>query len=43
MVVTAVVNKMDSPELFPCKSPQMRKTFEALAAMPYDRAREGAV
>jgi hypothetical protein len=29
---------MDLPELFPCKSPQMRKTFEALAAMLYRRA-----
>ena len=38
VVVTAVVNNMDSPELFPCKSPQMRKTFEAFAAMLFRHA-----
>ena len=37
-VVTAVVNNMNSPELFPCKSPQMRKTFEAFAAMLFRHA-----
>jgi hypothetical protein len=36
-VVAAVVNNVDSPELFPCKSPQMRRTFEAVAAMLYRR------
>jgi hypothetical protein len=38
---TAVVHNMDSPELFPYKSPQMRKIFEAFAAMLYGRARQG--
>jgi len=38
---TAVVHNMDSPELFPYKSPQMRKIFEAFAAMLYRRARHG--
>jgi hypothetical protein len=42
VVDTAVVNKMDSPELFPRKSSQMRRTFEAPAAMPCQRARERA-
>jgi hypothetical protein len=37
-VVTAVVNNLDSPELSPCKSPQMRRTFEAFAAMLYRHA-----
>jgi hypothetical protein len=36
---TAVVHNMDSPELFPYKPPQMRKIFEAFAAMLYGRAR----
>jgi hypothetical protein len=31
---------MDSPELFPCKPPRMRKIFGALAAKLYDRARQ---
>jgi hypothetical protein len=35
---TAVVHNMDSPELFPYKAPQMRKVFEAFAAMLYRRA-----
>ena len=35
---TAVVHNMDSPELFPYKAPQMRKIFEAFAAMLYRRA-----
>jgi hypothetical protein len=30
---TAVVHNMDSPEIFPYKSPQMRKIFDAFAAM----------
>jgi hypothetical protein len=30
---TAVVHDMDSPELFPYKGPQMRKVFDAFAAM----------
>ncbi|SHH61799.1 ATP-grasp domain-containing protein [Bradyrhizobium erythrophlei] len=38
---TAVVHNMDSPELFPYKPPQMRKIFEAFAAMLMHRAREG--
>jgi hypothetical protein len=37
---TAVVHNMDSPEIFPYKRPQMRKIFEAFAAM-LDRARPG--
>ncbi len=35
---TAVVHNMDSPELFPYKSPQMRAIFAAFAAMLYRRA-----
>jgi len=31
---------MDSPELSPQEPPQMRKIFEAFAAMLYDRARQ---
>jgi hypothetical protein len=38
---TAVVHNMDSPELFPYKPPQMRKIFDAFAAMLYRRARPG--
>jgi hypothetical protein len=38
---TAVVHNMDSPELFPYKPPQMRKIFEAFAAMLNGRARQG--
>jgi hypothetical protein len=38
---TAVVHNMDSPDLFPYKPPQMRKIFEAFAAMLYRRARPG--
>jgi glutathione synthase/RimK-type ligase-like ATP-grasp enzyme len=30
---TAIVHDMDSPEIFPYKAPQMRKVFEAFAAM----------
>ena len=36
---TAVVHNMDSPELYPYKPPQMRKIFEAFAAMLVARAR----
>jgi hypothetical protein len=38
---TAVVHNMDSPDLFPYKPPQMRKIFEAFAAMLHERARNG--
>ena len=38
---TAVVHNMDSPELFPYKPPQMRKIFDAFAAMLHRRARRG--
>lgn len=36
---TAVVHNMDSPEVFPYKPPQMRKIFEAFAAMLHRHAR----
>jgi hypothetical protein len=35
---TAVVHNMDSPDLFPYKPPQMRKIFDAFAAMLSRRA-----
>ena len=38
---TAVVHNMDSPELFPYKPPQMRKIFDAFAAMLCARAGRG--
>ena len=38
---TAVVHNMDSPELFPYKAPQMRRVFDAFAAMLVRRARDG--
>ena len=38
---TAVVHNMDTPEVFPYKPPQMRRIFEAFAAMLYRRARLG--
>jgi hypothetical protein len=38
---TAVVHNMDSPEIFPYKPPQMRKIFEAFAAMLYSRRPQG--
>ena len=38
---TAVVHNMDSPELFPYKPPQMRKIFDAFAAMLCRCARPG--
>jgi hypothetical protein len=38
---TAVVHNMDSPEVYPYKPPQMRRIFEAFAAMLDGRARGG--
>jgi hypothetical protein len=38
---TAVVHNMDSPEIFPYKSPQMLRIFGAFAAMLYRRAGRG--
>jgi hypothetical protein len=38
---TAVVHNMDSPEVFPYKPPQMRRIFDAFAAMLYGRTRPG--
>jgi hypothetical protein len=38
---TAVVHNMDSPEVFPYKPPQMRRIFDAFAAMLSSRARPG--
>jgi hypothetical protein len=38
---TAVVHNMDPPDVFPYKPPQMRKIFEAFAAMLYLRVRLG--
>jgi hypothetical protein len=35
---TAIVHDMDSPELFPYKAPQMRRVFDAFAAMLERRA-----
>ncbi|MGO8910093.1 MAG: ATP-grasp domain-containing protein [Bradyrhizobium sp.] len=35
---TAIVHNMDPPDVFPYKAPQMRKVFEAFAAMLYRRA-----
>jgi len=35
---TAIVHDMDSPDIFPYKVPQMRKVFEAFAAMLYRRS-----
>lgn len=36
---TAVVHNMDEPDTFPYKKPQMRRVFEAFAAMLQSRAR----
>jgi hypothetical protein len=36
---TAIVHNMDPPEIFPYKAPQMRKVFDAFAAMLELRAR----
>jgi hypothetical protein len=38
---TAVVHNMDSPDMYSYKPPQMRKIFEAFAAMLYRRAEGG--
>ena len=38
---TAVVHNMDSPDVFPYKPPQMRRIFDAFAAMLHGRARPG--
>jgi len=38
---TAVVHNMDSPAVFPYKPPQMRKIFEAFAAMLEQRVASG--
>ena len=38
---TAVVHNMDSPEVYPYKAPQMRRIFEAFAAMLYRRSPHG--
>jgi hypothetical protein len=38
---TAIVHNMDPPDIFPYKSPQMRKIFGAFAAMLCRRARLG--
>ena len=35
---TAIVHDMDSPDIFPYKVPQMRKVFDAFAAMLHRRA-----
>ena len=35
---TAIVHNMDPPEIFPYKAPQMRKVFDAFAAMLHRRA-----
>ena len=37
---TAIVHNMDPPEIFPYKAPQMRKVFDAFAAMLCRRARQ---
>jgi hypothetical protein len=36
---TAIVHNMDPPNVFPYKAPQMRKVFDAFAAMLNRRAR----
>ena len=38
---TAIVHNMDPPDIFPYKPPQMRKIFDAFAAMLERRARHG--
>src|SRR6202048_4724547 len=38
---TAVVHNMDSPDVFPYKPPQMRRIFDAFAAMLHGRTRPG--
>ena len=37
---TAIVHDMDPPDIFPYKAPQMRKVFDAFAAMLCRRARQ---
>jgi hypothetical protein len=37
---TAIVHNMDPPDIFPYKAPQMRKVFDAFAAMLCRRARQ---
>lgn len=37
---TAIVHDMDPPDVFPYKPPQMRKIFDAFAAMIERRSRE---
>jgi hypothetical protein len=38
---TAIVHNMDPPDVFPYKAPQMRRIFDAFAAMLERRARSG--
>jgi hypothetical protein len=38
---TAIVHDMDPPAIFPYKAPQMRKIFNAFAAMIERRAQQG--
>jgi glutathione synthase/RimK-type ligase-like ATP-grasp enzyme len=40
---TAIVHNMDPPDIFPYKAPQMRKVFDAFAAMLERRARPAKV
>lgn len=40
---TAIVHNMDPPDVFPYKAPQMRKVFDAFAAMLDRRVRQGRV
>ena len=35
---TAIIHDMDPPDIFPYKAPQMRKVFDAFAAMLHRRA-----
>jgi hypothetical protein len=37
---TAIIHSMDPPDIFPYKAPQMRKVFDAFAAMLDRRARQ---
>jgi glutathione synthase/RimK-type ligase-like ATP-grasp enzyme len=39
---TAIVHDMDPPDIFPYKAPQMRKVFDAFAAMLFRRARHAS-
>jgi hypothetical protein len=38
---TAIIHSMDPPDIFPYKAPQMRRIFDAFAAMLDRRARQG--